>query len=275
MSYYIPKSELEIRKHVDIANDCFFSNYADLEKVCEKKDKEEFIDKVILSGNYPKVLNDFVRILYKNVEKDNLYNLATNLRTVKLERINPFVWLVADHSYGTYDSLKNVITYFNKNSIPHELLHLSSTASNSYSGFNVIKGGINFANGFNEGYTEMLAQKIFFNSVFTNSAYKTNVYLLRLFELLYDDPKELETAYFNADFENPIKNFLKYGSIEEFKFLIKHLDYFAETSIWNDEENIIFELLIDKIEKTEEKQKVKKANDIYNEYIIAERGMVK
>ncbi len=275
MSYYIPKSELEIRKHVDIANDCFFSNYANLEKVCEKKDKEEFIDKVILSGNYPKVLNDFVRTLYKKVEKDNLYNLATNLRTVKLERINPFVWLVADYSYGTYDSLKNVITYFNKNSIPHELLHLSSTANNSYSGFNVIKGGINFANGFNEGYTEMLAQKIFFNSVFTNSAYKTNVYLLRLFELLYDDPKELETAYFNADFENPIKKFLKYGSIEEFKFLIKHLDYFAKTSIWNDEENIIFELLIDKIEKTKEKQRVKKANDIYNEYIVAERGMVK
>ena len=275
MSYNLPQKEIELRKQVDVANDYFFNNQIITGNVWETQDKEQFVEKVIFNGDYPKLLHNFVGTLYKKVDKHNLYNLAINLQGVKLEKINPFVWLVFDKSYGTYDFVNNTITYFNKNSIPHELLHLSSTINSLHSGFNIVKGKYSFADGFNEGYTEMLAQRIFFNEVFTNSAYKTDVYLLRIFELLYNDPKELESAYFNANYENPIKQFLNYGSLDEFKFILKHLDYFAKTDIWDDEENIVFDLLINKVEKTKEKCKIKKAHDIYNEYLLTENGKVR
>ena len=272
MAYNIPNKELEKRKIVDFDNDLFFSNYETVNAIDSMGESDDFVQSILLEGEYPKQLKHLVKILSEYTDKDNLYNLAVNLTSVKLERKNPFVWLVLNNSYGTYDSRNNIITYFNKASIPHELLHLASTVDGSYSGFNVLKHGVNFANGLNEGYTEMLSQRIFFDELFTKSAYKTDVYLLRIFELLYDEPKEMERAYFNADYENPIRTFLKYGSLDEYKFLMKNLDYFAVTDIWNDEENVVFAFLINLLYKTGVRSKVNMAYDIYEEYLSSEKN---
>lgn len=267
MTSTITKEELETRSSINKANDEFFKNYTKLNNIENHESKIKFIKETISEGNYPQNLKPFIKILYNYADTKDLYRLAINLSNVKLKRINPFKWLISDGSYGTYDPLNNIITYFNKNSIPHELLHLASTKDTNISGFNFIKTGHNIGRGLNEGYTEMLSQRIFFQNNYTKSAYKTDVYLLRLFELLYDNPKEMEIAYLNANYESPIKQFLKYGTINEYKHLSKNLDYFATTDIWDNEEDSVFEFLINKVEKTKEKQKIKKANNIYDEYI--------
>ena len=275
MSFGLTTEEIKTRKFFNKSNEEFFKNYTTLKPIKNNVDKISFIENTIFENKYPLKINPYVKILYNYTETENLYNFAINLSTLKLQRINPLRWLLLDKSMGTYDANNNIITYFNIDSIPHELMHLSSTANSSQSGFNLMKTGYNFGIGLNEGYTEMLAQRIFFESDYTKAAYKTNVYLTRIFELLYSTPKEMEKAYFNADYINPLETFIKYGTLKEYKYILKHFDYFATTDIWNNEEIEIFEHLINIIERTKSKEKINEAVSIYDEYIKTEKILKK
>ena len=85
----------------------------------------------------------------------------------------------------------------------------------------------------------------------------------------------METAYFNADYVSPINTFLKYGSLVEYKYFLKHLDYFATTVIWDDEELEIFDLITNIIERTNDSYKINKAHTMYDEYIKSEKILYK
>ena len=86
---------------------------------------------------------------------------------------------------------------------------------------------LSFQRGLNEGYTELLANRIFNNEHYYNdSAYTLNVYLLRIFELLYDNQKDMEKDYFLANYQGPANAFTKYGKIEEYLQKTKEKDGF-------------------------------------------------
>ena len=112
----------------------------------------------------------------------------------------------------------------------------------------------------------MLANRIFKNENYHTSSYRTNVYLMRLFEQLYDTKEDMENAYFNADCTSPIKQFLKYGTLEEYLDLLQDLDYYAECRIENDEELESFYQLKKIIEKTEDNDRITAADEITKEY---------
>ncbi len=191
----------------------------------------EIIRNIILNYNYPKKLKKPAIKLYKHTDIDNLLFCAVNLLTVTLEK--SFVYREINGCFlvseGSYYSLTNEMRYHEKDAIPHEFLHMSSrtlkTDKNLKTGFANYKNKKCFAQGLNEGCTEMLSRKIFFNENYNGNSYTTKVYAIRLLELLYDNITEMERDYLRADFESFKNTFLNYGSESELEKIIYALDF--------------------------------------------------
>lgn len=190
----------------------------------------KIIKDIILYYNYPIKLKKPAYKLYKYTNIDNLIICAINLLTITIE--NSFTYRKINDSFlvsdGIYYSDVNKIRYRNKDAIPHEFLHMSSNMPSlkgiSKLGFSTFQNGKIYAQGLNEGYTEMLSRRIYFNENYNGRAYTTKVYALRLLELLYDKKEEMEKDYLKANFSNLKKTFLKFGTISELDKIIYALD---------------------------------------------------
>ena len=144
-------------------------------------------------------------ILYLNklenyTSEENLITVYQNLSTAKLKK-NKFILLGG--ARGSYDSKKNTIEYAKYSSIGHEFLHLSSSYYDSenniiLTGFCQRKKFALIGKGLNEGYTELLASRIY-NEECKVTSYKNEVKIARLFELFFDDYKTMEKYYFHHD----------------------------------------------------------------------------
>ena len=170
-------------------------------------DKEkEIIKDYLLNGKYNEKLKPLVTKLSNYTEIENLLNCFNNIKNVKIIKDKIFklkkISLKQQFITGQYDPYSNTISYYDENTLPHEFLHMASTPqieSEDYytTGFKIFGGNIEFGRGFNEGYTDLLSRRIFFNEDYdTDTCYKINVYLLRIFELLYDNYKTMERDYF-------------------------------------------------------------------------------
>ena len=185
--------------------------------------------------------------LLENIDINNLRNFIHNIPTTIInyhKSSNTFP--IA----GTYDRKNNTIEiYRDKNNITlyHELLHASS-ASYIYNaiGFKTQINGITIGKGLNEGYTELLNNRLF------NTKSKSYLYLQKLAKLIekfYLDKEEMVEDYFNADLLRLFGELLKSMSIEEAVDIIVELDQFTEPET------------LDYISYLKTKQKIKK---IYN-----------
>jgi len=173
----------------------------------------------------------YVEKLSEYTSEENLKNIYLNLNTLKIKR-NPFIII-----YGInagYSILKNEITYFDKNSIGHEFLHFSSSFYDNesgvvYGGFQQSKGMASIGQGLDEGYTELLASRIY-NKNHKVGAYKSEVKIARLLEFFFSDKKEMEKYYFNHNLPGFIHYLEQFSSRDEVINLILAIDLVHHTS---------------------------------------------
>jgi hypothetical protein len=198
-----------------------------LSKISEKKIITNFNDvKVIRTKKIkempivPEEIKDLVSIIEKNVDKEYLDNLYTNLANVKIRK--KFLLLLIGIK-GKYSNTNNTLDYSLKRWIEHELIHLASAHYDEknnicQSGFVHYGKGFSLSKALNEGYTDLTTRRLFNKKT---SFYNEEVRIAQFFELLFDK-KELQKYYFSNDlvsFINKLSTFV--GREEAIKILIK------------------------------------------------------
>ena len=172
-----------------VVKDLSLSDCFDIEELKQSIDSEKLKQFLF----YLEKLKDYT-------SEENLITVYKNLNTAKIKK-NRLILLFGNA--GIYDPKENIVKYSVSSSIGHEFLHLSSAYYNSSDdleiiGFKQMKKNLSIGYGLNEGYTELLASRIYNNGCKV-PAYKNEVKIARLFELFFDDYKTMEKYYFHHD----------------------------------------------------------------------------
>jgi hypothetical protein len=127
---------------------------------------------------------------------------------------------------GTYDARTNTLKYAKVSRLGHEILHPASSYYDRiqgivFMGFMQMNNATRIGRGLTEGYTEFKASDVFNNPV---HSYFWLVNIAKLIELFFDDPKKLETLYFQMDLPGLIKYLQKFATTEEIVNLIVDID---------------------------------------------------
>jgi hypothetical protein len=160
---------------------------------------EPFNGEVII----PDKLKKLVEIIEKNIDKKNLNNLYHNINSLKLEKN---MLMLLKGIKGKYDSVKNTLSYSINGSMEHEIIHLASSHYDlecdiCQSGFVNYDKKFVFGKALNEGYTDLIARRLFNKKT---SFYDGEVRLAQYFELLFNK-SDMEKCYFNNDLISFIK----------------------------------------------------------------------
>ena len=199
------------------------------------------LEEILKQTKYPKELTQIVDTFKNYVSEENLKICVKNLQTVKINHITlendmkHFIrnLLSPKIAAGTYNNYSNTINLFSdkikQNILSHEFLHMASSKDENC-GFHLITRfeDAEIGRGLNEGYTELLNHRIFGSQ---SLSYFHNVKITKLFETFFDNPKDMENAYFHGDFETLYRVFSQYGSKEEFFEIMNNLDNLATTKI--------------------------------------------
>ncbi len=176
-------------------------------------------------------LTNFENIISNNIDKDDLSNFYRNIKTLvfKIKAFNPNVsfWTTVT---GNYDSKKNKINVYEASDdiIYHELLHMASSFYQKgiwREGFflrdsNVKSLGV----GLNEGYTELLARRLFNIDSKVCNGYEYQVYIVRLLERIIGKDY-MQRYYFNANLPGLIDDLSQYNSQEDIIKFLHNTDY--------------------------------------------------
>ena len=150
------------------------------------------IKKIIFSFRGNLLMKHNMIKLCKYMGPENLLYGVLNLGDLKIKKKLQYYRYNGDIIAvdGSYSASDNELIYFRNKDMPHELIHMCSTPKNyalyQKTGFGYILNSEKKNAGLNEGYTELLARRIFFRGNYNTNCYSRNVYLMRLFELLYD-----------------------------------------------------------------------------------------
>lgn len=220
-----------------------------------------------------KELEPYIEILEKYLDKDNLhilyYNMANGITVKKINFLDAIKNSIDGIVIGEYIEGTNEIKYIKQDALIHGLLHAASTIEfkdYSISGLSYSKDGKTTFGGLNMGYTEILNRRIFKGEDYHTEYYSENVCIIRLLELLFDDEKELESAYFKSEPGIFSETFLKFGTTEELYDITNALEYYAFSTIQDNEELETIDLVSDIISRTNDNEKIKKAKSIIEEY---------
>lgn len=231
----------------------------------DKKSKDYL--NALNSMNIPEQLKDIVEKFKNYVEPEDLKFCVHNLQSVSINHKNILIDIkdyiqnfarsvVAAGNYS-YDNQINL--FFTKNGVlSHEFLHMASH-DNDCIGFQSNVHNEEIGRGLNEGYTELLNQRIFTGK--KRSTYQKNVKMAGLFELFFDNPKDMQHAYFKANLDTVFDEFRKHGTKEEFFEIMQDLDNFARAyiPIKDDIKYIKMQLkLYDIIKRSNNKEKIRK-----------------
>lgn len=251
---YISKSLMSAknRKQNKIRNFKLYKHTGNIDELQKQKNINSELIKLIFKGNnkqdyrnfintikIPDELKDIVNTFVQNVDKENLKSCAENLKSVKINKknflkdfkqyINNFISPLT--TAGLYNPYTNTIDLFipSKQVLSHEFIHMCSASGNDNCGFHIYtRFNAEMGRGLNEGYTELLNSRIFKYPI---TSYGKNVNLVKLLETFFDNPKDLEKAFFHSDIDTVLFQFCKYGTKEEFFDLLNNLDNLAMGSI--------------------------------------------
>ena len=195
-------------------------------------EEKKILAKVLLElKKNNKELYKFAQKVYLYTKKTNLRNMGNNFQTLKIRYDNKNIIkmiLFQNFTMGTYNPTKNEIkiNHNSKNTINHELLHAaSSNPWYSSIGFNKqfkdSKKYDELGRGLNEGYTELLNNRLFKNQSFSYIFLSKISYLI---ELLFENKEEMKDYYFNNEIEGIIYELNKYISEEEIIELLIDID---------------------------------------------------
>ena len=225
---------LKLYKMSTPLNARFEQDFFDILKYFNLKEYLEYID----NSEFPEEFKEIIKTFVKNVDQENLRLCIRNLNTIKLnkksiikdfkEYLNSFLssLIVAGKYYPQENSID--IYFPSKQVLSHEFIHMC-TNNKANCGFNLdTPFNEEIGLGLNEGYTELLNQRIF---KYKHCAYSKNVGIVKLLETFFDNPKDLEDAFFHNDLDKVTLQFCKYGTKEEFFNLLENLDNFADGPI--------------------------------------------
>lgn len=204
-----------------------------------KEEKKTFA-KIIEKLKEKKELYNFYLVLSKNTKEENLINFINNVQSLKIykKKKNKLKMLFEnDSTLGKYISPDNEIFIYNNKTrtLNHELLHMSSSRLDyavigfytkfSHSFLDKYKFLDDYYNeigrGLNEGYTELLNNKLF-KSRSTNYLYLQKIALL--IEQFYENKEDMKNDYFNSNISGVIYELSKYMEIEEVIDLLVDID---------------------------------------------------
>lgn len=119
---------------------------------------------------------------------------------------------------GYYQIRKNLLKYYEKKSLGHEFLHMASSYTDKekdidISGFHFTKKRFSIGRGINEGYTELLASRIY-NKKNKVSSYQNLVPIVEMIELFFDDAIDMRKLYFSGNLAGVIHKLQEYGIAE-------------------------------------------------------------
>ncbi len=203
-------------------------------------------------------LSSFYRNIKKLVINDNKNNFISKVK--KLFRISK-----DGNFFPKTNKIELADETVNKETLFHELLHLSSTKKTEeetiFSGFCQIKGRSTIGIYLNEGYTEYLNCKYFSkneNSVY----YKDHRTIARGIEDIIGE-KEMERLYFDSDLKGLIIALSKYANEEEIMTIIRKMDILANNpskvkKLYSEIRTDISKLKITKAEKLFKGKKITK-----------------
>ena len=233
------------------------------------------LEKAYLQTKIPVELQDLVQEFKQQVSANNFTTCIKNLQTLQLNyHTKNKEKLIKTKTSGEYSNLHNTITLFGdkirRHTLSHEFLHLASSIRPGQCGFHVFtKSNQDVGRGINEGYTELLNQRLF-NS--DSKSYTESVRIARLFEIFFDDPKEMEDAYFHGNFNVIYSKFCDYGTKEEFYEIMNNLDNLATTtptSLYNKITSIKTQLkLYEMIQRSYDINKIYKFKQILDEQLL-------
>ena len=195
------------------------------------------LDEILKQLSYPNELKEII-ITFKNyIDPINFETCIDRLSDLKINYFN----LMHDikkylqnfcENEGKYIPKENTIDIYKvfdkKSVLSHEFLHMASTGKDQTSGFCTNLDDIWIGNGLDEGYTELLNERIFHPK---KISYTYNIEIIKILELFFDNPKDMEYAYFHGNIFIIYHTFLKYGTKEEFFSLLQALDNLIETDI--------------------------------------------
>lgn len=153
-----------------------------------------------------------------------------NFSTLRLEHTKK---LDVTGAAGTYNGSENIIKYIKNTSaiLGHEMLHMASYMYNEqtdthHHGFMQQKGEARIAFGLNEGYTELLASRMFNNGKV--SGYPRLVRIVKLLEDFFPSPQTVSHYYFTCNLPAFIHNLERYCTRTEIKEILLGLDELYE-----------------------------------------------
>ena len=175
-------------------------------------------------------INEF-NILLNELEKylslEQLKLVYRNIANVKVKKLNLIDLLTVE---GYYDSVKKEICY-NERTLSHEFLHMASSIYSkatdvSFSGLSQWDCKTKIGTGINEGYTELLNERIFCDSEISD-VYIEEKCFARMLELFFDNPLDMMNYYFGCDLPGFIKYFEKFMPREDFIKLLIEIDNYC------------------------------------------------
>ena len=219
-----------------------------------EKDKEKIKTLIPLIKKENIEIYNFINKLLQNTKIDNLKNLILNFPYITIK----YHSACYDPSIsGTYNGKTKEIHIYNRDnkvSLHHELLHASSADIRFMNiGFKIVlKNGLIFGKGLNEGYTELLNNR-FFN--YTSTSYNYLQKLAKQIENLCTDKENMIEYYFNADIFSLISELIPKISLKEIIDILVDMDML----LYNENKSYLEYLKIkEKIRFIQNKNKVKK-----------------
>ena len=182
-------------------------------------------------------LDNFIKVIEENIDHDNLTHFYNNLKTLdyRVRKINPhisFKSIVA----GSYRSKTNRIDIYDdeESIIYHELLHMASSMyvdKKQYEGFcdmSFDMADYIIGSAINEGYTELLARRLFNIESTVCNGYEYATYIAMLLEKIVEKDN-MQRYYFTANLPGLIDELCLYDSKDNIINFLTDSDYVLES----------------------------------------------
>lgn len=286
ISYQWQKHEKEksLRCFIEKNNEFLYENTTDIkelkrENIIIKDDLKKVIENILETKNFNAEVLKAFKTLLETTNNNNLMFCVFNLEDLTFEKIkNHKIPFMNKNFNGLYLHDTNKIMYLDYEALAHEILHMASSNHQiTYfkSGFEKLGKHTSFFRGLNEGYTQLLTRRKFFDNNYDTVCYQANVYALLMLELLFENKEILENAYFHNDTDFFYYTFSKYGSKKEFFEINKFLDFFSETTIYENEDIQVLKLLKKIVERTGDTKKINQSLDIMDSYFSKQKKLIK
>ena len=210
--------------------------------------------------------NRFATVLKENFSDNDLINFYNNFRNVEVKEKNLdfFSKFININLAGCYNPLNNKVSLSKDNESQdiaayHEFFHMASShhaGAKIYSGFHqfyIDKGIYSIGNGINEGYTELLTYRYFYNEGDEDPTYDTQLIIASKVEDLIGKDY-MENCYMNCNLKGLIDGLSKYSSEEETMQFIASLDFITSNLVTDKSKDI--------------QNKVKTSLKFINDYLI-------